>query len=337
TLPPFVAGSLAWLDLAIIQPQATPWSVAGHEVARQQFTLPTPLALPAPTTAATLTEQPDYWLVTAANSQWQLDKQSGRITSWRKGGEEQLLAPIRDHFYRAPLDNDIGTSEADHADPSAWIARWQQAGLNDLTHRCLAIDASPHLGHIQVSDCYLVAGEARLLTRWQHQFSADGAMLLTIAVTSASVMPSLPRIGASLWLAKGEWDPQQRVVWLGRGPHENYPDRQLSADLGRWQQPLAAMHTPYIYPTDNGLRCDTRQLQLAGITIEGHFHFSVSRYSQPQLAKARHQTDLTAERGVHVCLDGFHMGVGGDDSWSQSVRPEYWLRPGHYSWHCVLR
>lgn len=42
-LPTFAAGSLAWLDLAIAQPQATLWSQADHKVARQQFTLPTPL------------------------------------------------------------------------------------------------------------------------------------------------------------------------------------------------------------------------------------------------------------------------------------------------------
>ena len=76
-LPPFAAGSLAWLDLAIVQPQETLWSQADHKVARQQFTLPTPLALPAPVAAATLSEQPDSWLVTTANSQWWLDKQSG--------------------------------------------------------------------------------------------------------------------------------------------------------------------------------------------------------------------------------------------------------------------
>ncbi|TNH85969.1 hypothetical protein CF138_11000, partial [Aeromonas hydrophila] len=50
-----------------------------------------------------------------------------------------------------------------------------------------------------------------------------------------------------------------------------------------------------------------------------------------------HQTDLVAEGGLHLCLDGFHMGIGGDDSWSQSVRPEYWLQPGGYYWNCVLR
>ncbi|WP_258228666.1 glycoside hydrolase family 2 TIM barrel-domain containing protein, partial [Aeromonas sp. HMWF015] len=330
-LPTFAAGSLAWLDLAIVQPQATLWSQADHKVARQQFTLPTPLALPAPAAAATLTEQPDGWRITAANSQWWLDKQSGRITSWQKLGQEQLLAPIMDHFYRAPLDNDIGTSEADHADPNSWIARWQGCGLGQWQHRCLGIAVAG--GDIRVSHGYFHHDELLLVSHWHHHFTDDGAMSLEIETELAQVLPSLPRIGLLLHLA----EVPARAEWLGRGPHENYPDRLLGADLGRWSLPLEAMHTPYIFPSDNGLRCDTRQLQLGSTTVNGSFHFSASRFSQQQLAAARHQSDLVAEEGLWVCLDGAHMGVGGDDSWSQSVRPEYQLLERRYRWGCTLR
>ncbi|WP_348685518.1 beta-galactosidase [Aeromonas bestiarum] len=333
TLPAFAAGSLAWLDLAIVQPAATAWAEPEHEVARQQFMLPTPMAIPAAFNPATIKEQPDHWLVCAAGSEWQLDKSSGRIRSWQKHGRERLQDAIADHFYRAPLDNDIGASEADHIDPNAWIARWQGAGLNELEHRCLGLEVDPHHGRVLVRHGYFVQGTLKLSTRWQHSFGADGAMALTIAVEVAAGMPSLPRIGALLWLV----DEVAELSWLGLGPHENYPDRLLGADFGRWQLPLADLHTPYVFPTDNGLRCDTRQLQLGEIAVEGQFHFSVSRYSQQQLALARHQTDLVAEGGLHLCLDGFHMGIGGDDSWSQSVRPEYWLQPGGYYWNCVLR
>lgn len=335
-LPAFTAGSLAWLELAMVQPAATPWAEAGHEVARQQFMLPTPLALPGLSAPASLQEQSDRWLVTAGGTEWRLDKASGRILSWRKRGREQLREAICDHFYRAPLDNDIGTSEADHADPNAWIARWQEAGLNDLSHRCLGLEANPAQGLVTVRHGYFVGDEPKVLTRWHHRFGDDGAMALEIEVEIAADMPSLPRIGARLWLAD-EVAGNGEVNWLGRGPHENYPDRLLAADLGRWQSSLDSLHTAYVFPTDNGLRCNTRQLRLGELEVEGHFHFSVSRYSQQQLALARHQTDLVAEGGVHLCLDGFHMGVGGDDSWSQSVRPEFWLLPGSYSWHCILR
>ncbi|MGY3902692.1 beta-galactosidase [Aeromonas lusitana] len=336
-LPGLAAGSLVWLDLAIVQPDATTWSEAGHEVARQQFILPSPLVLPVASDCATLSEQSDHWFIAGSGSEWELDKISGRIRSWRKQGREQLRDAISDHFYRAPLDNDIGTSEADHADPNAWIARWQAAGLSDLHHRCLGLTVSPEQGTALVQHGYFVGEELKLLTRWHHRFNADGAMSLEIQVEVAPGMPSLPRIGAKLWLVDEVMAEADEVSWLGRGPHENYPDRLLAADLGRWQLTLDALHTPYVFPTDNGLRCDTRQLRLGALVVDGQFHFSVSRYSQQQLALARHQTDLVAEGGLHLCLDGFHMGVGGDDSWSQSVRPEYWLQPGSYYWNCVLR
>lgn len=337
TLPAFAAGTLVWLELAIVQPAATAWAEAEHEVAHQQFMLPTPMAIPAAFKPAAISEQSDHWLVCAAGSEWQLDKSSGRIRSWQKHGRERLREAIADHFYRAPLDNDIGTSEADHADPNAWIARWERAGLNHLQHRCLGLEVNAHQGCVVVTHGYFVNEALKLSTRWQHSFGADGAMGLTIRVEVAADMPSLPRIGARLWLDEGVNHEFNEVSWLGRGPHENYPDRLLGADLGRWQLPLTALHTPYVFPTDNGLRCDTRQLLLGDLTFEGQFHFSVSRYSQQQLTLARHQTDLVAEGGLHLCLDGFHMGVGGDDSWSQSVRPEYWLQPGSYYWSCVLR
>ena len=51
------------------------------------------------------------------------------------------------------------------------------------------------------------------------------------------------------------------VAWFGRGPHENYPDRHASADLGHWRLPLSSMHTLH-FPSENGLRCDVQSLEL---------------------------------------------------------------------------
>jgi len=90
--------------------------------------------------------------------------------------------------------------------------------------------------------------------------------------------------------------------------------------------PLAALHTPYIFPTENGLRCNTRQLTLGQHQLDGDFHFGVSRYSQTQLRETSHHHLLREESGCWLNLDAFHMGVGGDDSWSPSVSPEFILQ-----------
>ncbi len=340
-LPDFAAHQPAWLDLEVLQPRETPWSSAGHSVAIEQFELPVPLALtPSSITSerddeVQVTPTEEGWLISASGHSWQLDRHSGRISQWWPSNQPaQLLAPICDHFYRAPLDNDIGTSEADHLDPAAWIARWAAIGLGAWQHQCLEIRdgvTGPEPEFV-ITHGYSHAGRLLLLSRWRHRFDRNGQQHLDIQVELADGLPSLPRIGLLLQLT----DPVTQVNWLGRGPHENYPDRQLSAHLGRWSLPLEALHTPYIFPVENGLRCDTHQLQLGALLIRGHFHFSVSRYSPQTLAHTRHQHELVADPGLHLCLDGFHMGIGGDDSWSPSVRNEYLLNLRHYRYQLTL-
>ena len=99
-----------------------------------------PLALPSACPAVSLTEQRDHWVLApqipcGSSTRPVVASSAGRSRAASGGCDA-----IADHFYRAPLDNDIGTSEADHADPNAWIARWQEAGLNDLQHRCLGLE-----------------------------------------------------------------------------------------------------------------------------------------------------------------------------------------------------
>jgi beta-galactosidase len=269
----------------------------------------------------------------AADSLWQLDKASGRIVSWQKQGRERLRDAIADHFYRAPLDNDIGTSEADHADPNAWIARWQEAGLNDLQHRCLGLEASPELGLITAHHGYFVGDEPKILTRWHHRVDGEGAMHLAIEVEVAADMPSLPRIGARLWLADepAEGAP---VSWLGLAPTRitriagsppisvagNCPSRRCTPLMSSRPTTDCAAIPATSWGSGGGgalpLQCQPLQSAAAG------------RSPSPDRSGG--------SGGTHLCLDGFHMGVGGDDSWSQSVRPEFWLLPGRYHWHCRL-
>ena len=144
-------------------------------------------------------------------------------------------------------------------------------------------------------------------------------------------IPAPARIGLSCQLT----DVAEYASWLGLGPHENYPDRLLSAQHGRWTLPLSELHTPYIFPTENGLRCYTRQLNFADWAWLGNFHFGLSRYSQQQLTETSHHHLLREEQGVWVNIDGFHMGVGGDDSWSPSVSPEFLLSATHYAYSLI--
>ena len=67
------------------------------------------------------------------------------------------------------------------------------------------------------------------------------------------------------------------------------------------------------------------------------FAFTLSPYSQNQLAKKGHWPLLEEEAGTWFNIDGFHMGVGGEDSWSPSVAQEYLLTKGNYPYEVSFK
>jgi beta-galactosidase len=324
----------SWLNVWITQVESTDWSEPGHEVARWQFGLTgEPLPHAAPADVAVVAETEAGFEIGAGESIWRIDADTGLLTSWIKAGQEMLHEALADNFVRAPLDNDIGVSEAGRLDPRSWLARWQQSGLFDLQSRCLNIRAEHDQGMVVVEQGHFVDGTLLIRSFWTHQFHGDGQMDVRVQVDVSGRLPPLARVGAHLNLKT----TAETVSWFGRGPHENYPDRLASADYGAWRQSIPDMHTDYIFPSENGLRCDVSQLQIGAIFVSGGFHFSVSRFGFDQLSASTHYHQLEPEAGLHLCLDGYHMGVGGDDSWTPSAKEQYLLKDGHYTWTFSLK
>ena len=150
-------------------------------------------------------------------------------------------------------------------------------------------------------------------------------------------VPSLPRVGVTFALPE-DFDTAE---FYGRGPHENYCDRNSSAHLLRHgPMPVAELHEPYVFPGENGGRTDVRWVAWTsskrGRTVAASLRradgrrgqFSSSFFSLEELDRCRHDSHLARDGRVHAHLDAAHMGVGGDDSWSPSVHEEYWVRPG---------
>ncbi|EHS97652.1 beta-galactosidase [Klebsiella oxytoca 10-5243] len=326
-----------WLTLEVVQPQATVWSDAGHRVAWQQFPLAAPLALRGPRSAdiAPALESSDAaWIVRSGSQQWTIDRQSGLLTHWQVDGVEQLLTPLRDQFVRAPLDNDIGVSEVERIDPNAWVERWKSAGLYELSARCVQCDAQ-RLAHEVVIDSrwhYLRGDEAVIVSHWRMTFDSEGKLHLAVDGERAGTLPPLPRIGLNFQVP----DQHQPVSWLGYGPHENYPDRRTSACFSRWQLPLEEMTTPYIFPTENGLRCDSKTLDWGRWHVGGNFHFSVQPYGTTQLMETDHWHWMKPENGVWITLDAQHMGIGGDDSWTPSVLKQWLLLETQWQYQLTI-
>ena len=339
TLPnvpmPDTAGQL-WLTVRVEQPQATAWSEAGHISAWQQWKLEEKLSLVrlSPVSSAPqLDVSESNFTVAANNTRWQFDRQSGLLTQYWISDEAQLVSPLTDQFTRAPLDNDIGVSESTRIDPNAWVERWKAAGhyQAEATLLYCAADTLSSAVLITTEHAWQYQGETLFVSRKSYRIDGNGEMQITADVDVASSTPHPARIGLSCQLAQ----VAERVNWLGLGPHENYPDRLGAACFDRWDLSLDEMYTPYVFPSENGLRCGTRELYYGAHQWRGDFLFNISRFSQQQLMETSHRHLLQPEAGTWLNIDGFHMGVGGDDSWSPSVSPEFQLSAGRYHFQFV--
>ncbi|WP_068713096.1 beta-galactosidase [Vibrio tritonius] len=318
------------LNVDIMLARETAWASAGHSVAEFQQCVKVAYPktrIPCIDGQLNVTESEQSLLISTLQNQWHFDRHSGYLTQWMAHDQALLVAPLTDSFYRAPLDNDIGTSEVDRPDPNSWMARWKKAGLDHLEAHCSEFTYQTLAHEVQVVakfDHYAI-GHKVLGSVWQYTIDAQGVMTVDVNVTRYADLPSLARVGMTCAIPLTD-----HVSWFGRGPHENYPDRQLAARVGRYHRPLAELHTDYIFPSDNGLRCDTKELTIGALTMKGHFHFAASRYSMANLEQAKHTNELHAEPHIYLSLDGFHMGIGGDDSWTPSVHQAFLLEAPHY-------
>ncbi|MGO2507433.1 MAG: beta-galactosidase [Vibrio hibernica] len=330
-------------DISLIEDTA--WAQAGHICATEQFSLRNDSGLALPISFKTDISAPDlliedgHIVVTSVDEKhhWQWNVESGLLTRWTVNGQSQILRGPEDNFYRAPLDNDIGVSEVDNIDPTAWACRWDAAGISRWERECIQCDSEPRHNGVQVTSTFVYRYQQSIqaITVWTYTLNNQGEMHLNIEVKLADSLPPMARIGLELELPFSA--QSHHITWQGLGPFENYPDRLSAARFGLYSQSLDDMHTPYIFPTDNGLRCGSKWLQVSGLEVSGDFLFSVSQFSQQQVTEAKHTNELVPEDRIYVRLDHQHMGVGGDDSWSPSVHPEFQLTEKQYMYSMILK
>jgi len=307
TIPTPKVGCDYFLNIEVILNQAKSWADKDFVVATEQLPLDSAMQLQnvisTTTKAPELAETDTNIMVIGENFTIQINKQQGVISKWFVEGENKLVQGPKDNFFRAPLDNDIGTSEADCIDPNAWVTRWKMAGIPDLTVKCLSIEAVSysHEVGVLVKFGHYFGDDLLISTYWRYAFNEQGKVTIDVDVNVAKSLPSLPRVGMELILA----DTPNKVSWFGRGPHENYPDRILSAHMGRYSSSVDAMHTPYIFPSENGLRCDVKEARIGDLSVSGDFNLAVSRYSQSNVAQAKHSNELIDEQQLYV------WGLGG--------------------------
>lgn len=153
-----------------------------------------------------------------------------------------------------------------------------------------------------------------------------------------SKRPELPRFGVRFAMP-GSFG---NMTWYGRGPHENYSDRNFSAYVDLYQSSVAEQYFPYIRPQENGYKTDIRWMTLtdndgSGLMFDGlplfsgsALHNSIEDFDQGTKQNYRHTKDIVPQDKVFVTIDLMQMGVGGDDSWGALPMPDYLIPANDY-------
>jgi len=335
------AGQEGFLDVSLALREDQPWASRGHEVAFAQFLVRergdvTGAVAAAGTIAPgalTVTRKRQQLIVTGA--EFSATFEGASLVSYQWNGTERLAGPLLPNFWRVPTDNDEGGGDAGYAH------RWRAAGLDRLqiTAGKPQYEALED-GSVRVTAASRAAGietAVDLLTRYT--ISPVGVVSVTGQFTLDGAMPPLPRVGFQVALP-GAYDT---VAWYGRGPHESYSDRKQSARVGRYTAKVADLHFPYVMAQENGNHTDTRWVAVADgsgaglrITAATPFDFTVHDYTDAALLAAKQSQVIARDGNVTLSLDLAQMGLGGDDSWSPRVHPEYLLDKHQYSFSFTI-
>nr|WP_299074469.1 glycoside hydrolase family 2 TIM barrel-domain containing protein [uncultured Allomuricauda sp.] len=285
-----------------------------------------------------------------SNFQFKLNTTTGRISTLDYGQGNLILKGMTPNFWRAVTDNDFGTKAPEK------LGMWKDATTNQ---KLASILFSNKTKKISVADNTEVDGAITIETLYDLptvngkiniQYIVNPSGIITVKNTLKDIdsqLPHMQRFGNNLILK----DEYQNVQWFGRGPHENYNDRNTSALVGLYKASVNDLYFPYIRPQENGYRTDNRWISFTndkgnGIKIVGDELLSFSAHHQynqdfdaGEEKQQRHTTDIKKRDLVNINIDHKQTGVGGDNSWSQKAlaHKEFRISPANleYSYSII--
>jgi beta-galactosidase len=257
-------------------------------------------------------------------------KESGIIKSLIYSGKEHLIDGFIPNFWRPLTDNDVANKMAKRC--KVWKNLDKKMKLIRLSTQNIDY-------HIVVSSQYYIETALAYLHLNYHIYPSGKIKVEVDFNPQQKLLPEIPRLGIRMILKK-EFD---NMVWLGRGPHENYADRKTSALIGLYKATVWEQYHPYVRAQETANKCDVRWFTLTnakhkGLKITGEQPLSISAWNFKQEALSYRPFDVERKHGgsiekqnlVWVNIDYKQMGVGGDTTWGAQVHTKYTIPAKHY-------
>jgi beta-galactosidase len=191
----------------------------------------------------------------------------------------------------------------------------------------------------------------------QYLINNEGAIQVTqkLSATPSTEVPELFRFGMQMQVPY----ELEHILYYGRGPVENYIDRNQSMDLGIYSQTVDEQFHPYVRPQETGTKTDIRWWTLTDVSKRGlkfvgeapfsasALHYSIESLDDNANLKASGSaSELTWEERIqknqrhsewvekadytNFCIDKVQMGLGCITSWGALPLEKYRLPYGDY-------
>ncbi|MEO7977570.1 glycoside hydrolase family 2 TIM barrel-domain containing protein [Flavobacterium sp.] len=309
------------------------------EVAREQFSIGESKYFIKTTpkeTNSVVKEIKDIIVLSASGVEVTINKKTGLMQDYKSGGEQFFNKLPVPNFWRAPVDNDFGNNM--QVKSNIWRTAGKATNLNSIEIKETAGRTSV-IATLSLRD---VASTSTIV----YTMNADGSLeVLNSFKAGNTSLPEIPRFGM-LFSLKKDFD---NFSYYGRGPWENYSDRNTASLKGVYKSKVADQYVPYARPQENGYKTDVRWLTLTnnsgnGIQIDGLQSLGVSAlHNYPEdfdpgvIKKQQHSSDITPRNEVIVCVDFAQRGVGGDNSWGALPHEQYRLNSKEYSYGFIIK
>ncbi|MCL2662390.1 MAG: DUF4981 domain-containing protein [Oscillospiraceae bacterium] len=257
-------------------------------------------------------------------------KSRGGMSSYKYAGREMIKKIPMPNFWRAPVDNDIGSLMP------VRYAQWKIASLYgnhvppekddsgnvpsaDPVVKCLP-------DRVIVTFTYYMPTQPASECEVKYTIFCDGTVQTDLTCHPQG-LPPMPEFGM---MFKFDAD-YENLEWYGMGPEENYIDRASGARLGIYRNKVADNMSKYLVPQECGNKIGVRYAKLTdnsgrGILFTGdEMEFSALPYTPHELENAMHDYELPQVHYTVVRANLRQMGIGGDQSWGARTHDEYLL------------
>jgi beta-galactosidase len=314
--------------------EKTEWADSGFEVAFDQFALTglsTEKSVPKKDEVQ-LEETTAEVVLKGKNFSVKMDKTNGALSSYVWNGEEQLFAPLLPNFTRPLTDNDERGWK-----PQRKLKVWYDAEPKLMNMKSEKMAG----GLVQIHSNYEIVADSASCSVI-YTLRSDGTLKVNYELNASDRLPNLPKIGMQCGIA----DNYRQISWYGKGPLENYIDRNHGFEAGIYSLPIDQFIEPYVYPQENGNRTDVRWMYLStqkqdkGLLVVADSLLSMSAWpwTEESINEAKHTNELKEPGFLTLNIDLKQMGVGGNDSWSDVAVPleQYQIKSGNFRYAFYL-